>query len=96
MPQKYFFIICRLIFHPDLTPEEVTVMKYFTGFIADFVKYGKPTYGNKDKIYPQQWLPFQPGRGISMLIENPPRISRDLPFKSLFFFTFSLLLMVMK
>ena len=58
-------------------------MKYFTGFIADFVKYGKPTYGNKDKIYPQQWLPFQPGRGISMLIENPPRISRDFPFKSL-------------
>ena len=55
-------------------------MKHFTEFIAEFVKYGQPTHGNPDKTYQILWSKFSPRNGVSMLIENPPKISQKLPF----------------
>ena len=46
-------------------------MKTFTGFIANFVKNGKPS---------ENWPQFKVGNGVSMLIENPPKLSNKMPF----------------
>ena len=75
-------LISRIPFHPNLNDEEIAVMKQFTGFIAEFVRYGQPTHGNPNKSYPIYWSKFSPGKGISMLIENPPKTSQSLPFHS--------------
>lgn len=56
-------------------------MKHFTSFIADFVIYGQPTHGTKEKAYVQHWPAFTEGNGVSMIIDNPPRLSRDMPFE---------------
>lgn len=61
------------LYHPHLNPEEVSVMKHFTGYIANFVIHGQPDDG-------KTWLPFQPGNGHYMKIENPPEMSKQVPF----------------
>ncbi len=71
-----------MAYHKDLTHEEITVMKQFTSFIAEFTKHGQPTHGDPNKKYPQFWKKFQPGRGEYILIENPPKLSRNAPFPS--------------
>ena len=48
-------------------------MKTFTGFIANFVKSGNPG---------KNWPQFKTGKGVSMLIENPPKLSYKMPFAS--------------
>ena len=63
----------RVHFHPVLSPEETQVMKYFTTFIANFVKEGTPS---------PDWPAYQPGLGVTMEIDNPPQVSYEMPLPS--------------
>ena len=72
----------RIPLNSKLNEEDENIMRQFTGYIAEFVKYGKPTHGNPDQTYPIHWNNFTPGKGIYMLIENPPKTSQTMPFQS--------------
>jgi hypothetical protein len=65
-----------------MSAEEISIMKRFTGYIADFTKYGKPTHGNSDQKYDQFWRPYEPQRGVSMIIDKEVRLSREVPFET--------------
>ena len=72
----------RIPLNSKLNEEDEKIMRQFTDYIAEFVKYGQPTHGNPDKTYPIHWNNFAPGKGIYMLIENPPKTSQSMPFQS--------------
>ena len=72
----------RIPLHSKLSEPEVEIMKIFTTFIANFVKFGKPS---------DNWPAFKPNQGVSMLIENPPKLSHQIPFKSRMKFLMDLL-----
>lgn len=65
------FFLKLPLYHPNLNPEEVSVMKHFTGYIANFVIHGNPG---------ESWKPFQPGNGNYMKIEKVPEMSKHVPF----------------
>ena len=76
--KRNFNWVLRLPDYPDLNDEEVKIMKQFTSFIAEFAKKGNPVPANNDLVWPA----FKPGKGASMLIESPMKLSRKLPFES--------------
>ena len=62
---------------PELSEEEIEVMKRFTGYITNFVKYSEPTTDG-------EWKPFREGDGQYMVIDVPERsgMSQKLPFET--------------
>ena len=53
-------------------------MKTFTKLIAQFTINGKPTNDN-DEI---SWPMFKPGKGTSLLIDKPIKVSEKFPFQN--------------
>ena len=79
---QYLILFFRIPLNSKLNKEDEKIMRQFTDYVAEFVKYGQPTHGNPDKTYPIHWNKFAPGKGIYMLIENPPKTSQSMPFQS--------------
>jgi hypothetical protein len=74
----------RLSFGPELSTDEIEVMKRYTGYISEFVKYGQPTHGNKTKHYNYYWRNYQKEKGQYMVTDVPIKsgMSREKPFES--------------
>lgn len=53
---------------PELSENEIVMMKRYTGFAAEFATYGKPTGGNPDNIYEIDWNPYKEGAGTVSLL----------------------------
>ena len=72
------YVLYRFPTYPALNEEEIQIMKKFTKLIAQFTINGKPTNDN-DEI---SWPMFKPGKGTSLLIDNPIKVSEKFPFQN--------------
>lgn len=76
-------VICfRMPFKTNITGEELEIVQRYTGYFADFVKHGKPTHGDPQRTYGQEWTPYETGMGQFMAIDSKERsgMSREVPF----------------
>ena len=73
-----------MVFGPELSSEEVEVMQRYTGFVAEFVKFGQPTHGNSTKHYNYYWRSYQKEKGQYMVIDVPIKsgMSQEKPFEA--------------
>ena len=62
-----------MTFGPKLSMEEIEVMKRYTGYFAEFAKFGQPTHGNASAHYNYYWRPYGKENGQYMVTDVPVR-----------------------
>jgi hypothetical protein len=62
-----------MTFGPELSEEEIEVMKRYTGYFAEFAKFGQPTHGNASAHYNYYWRPYFKENGQYMVTDVPVR-----------------------